>query len=124
MLKKSVKAAFAGCVAVLAATAALAQSQSTGQPVAVLELFTSQGCSSCPPADKLLWDLSERSDVIVLSEHVDYWDYIGWKDTFATAFNTHRQRAYAAGRAEGQVFTPQNGGERPRRCAGLRQKSH
>jgi len=84
-----------------------AHAQTSGQPVTVLELFTSQGCSSCPPADKLLWELSERSDVIVLSEHVDYWDYIGWKDTFASHFFTHRQKAYAGSRADGRIYTPQ-----------------
>ena len=77
--------------AVMALTApALADS-----PV-VVELFTSQGCSSCPPADKMLHALAERDDVIALALHVDYWDYIGWKDLFAQAKFTQRQRKYAA----------------------------
>jgi hypothetical protein len=76
-------------------------------PKAVVELFTSQGCSSCPPADALLAELAEREDVIALSLHVDYWDYLGWKDTFGQAENTARQYAYAKVRDDGRVYTPQ-----------------
>src|ERR1700759_2568210 len=60
-----------------------------------VELFTSQGCSSCPPADAQLGKLRERPDIVALSFHVDYWDYIGWKDPFAGRVMTDRQRAYA-----------------------------
>jgi hypothetical protein len=74
---------------------------------AVIELFTSQGCSACPPADALLQTYSERPDVVALSLPVDYWDYLGWKDTFASAKNTERQRSYAKGRGDGAVYTPQ-----------------
>jgi len=74
---------------------------------AVVELFTSQGCSSCPPADAKLEALASRPDVVALSYHVDYWDYLGWKDTLGTSGATQRQRAYAAARGERQVFTPQ-----------------
>ena len=74
---------------------------------AVLELFTSQGCSSCPPADKLLKKYTERKDVIALSLPIDYWDYIGWKDTFASPKNTQRQRAYASTVTDGPIYTPQ-----------------
>ncbi len=74
---------------------------------AVLELFTSQGCSSCPPADKLVQSLSERPNVIALSLPVTYWDYLGWQDTLARPENTKRQRDYAAIRGDGQVYTPQ-----------------
>ncbi|HEX2256673.1 MAG TPA: DUF1223 domain-containing protein [Afifellaceae bacterium] len=82
-------------------------------PKAVVELFTSQGCSSCPPADAFLTELAERDDVIALSLHVDYWDYLGWKDTFGLAENTARQYAYGKARDDGKVYTPQmvvNGG--------------
>lgn len=74
---------------------------------AVVELFTSQGCSSCPPADELLGELAKRQDVIALSLPVDYWDYLGWRDTLANHDFTERQRAYAAARGDGQVYTPQ-----------------
>ena len=73
----------------------------------VLELFTSQGCSSCPPADALLSELSEREGVIALALHVDYWDYLGWKDSFGKAEHTNRQRAYAKSMHKRSVFTPQ-----------------
>ena len=61
----------------------------------VIELYTSQGCSSCPPADAMLHDLAKRDDVIALAMHVDYCDYIGWKDVFGRPENTARQHAYA-----------------------------
>lgn len=73
----------------------------------VIELFTSQGCSSCPPADVLLKQYAKRPDIIALSMPVDYWDYLGWKDTLASPSNTLRQRAYATKRGDGEVYTPQ-----------------
>lgn len=73
----------------------------------VVELFTSQGCSSCPAADAMLGELSGRSDVIALSLHVDYWDWIGWADTFADPAFTARQKAYAAAAGTKMIFTPQ-----------------
>ena len=75
----------------------------------VVELFTSQGCSSCPPADKMLGQLANREDIIALALHVDYWDYIGWKDEFASPAFTERQRAYARAPASPSrsIFTPQ-----------------
>ncbi|EYD77062.1 hypothetical protein that often co-occurs with aconitase [Rubellimicrobium mesophilum DSM 19309] len=73
----------------------------------VVELFTSQGCSSCPPADSMLGDLSKMDNVIALALHVDYWDYIGWPDTFASANHTARQEAYARAAGERMVYTPQ-----------------
>ena len=78
-----------------------------GEPRAVIELFTSQGCSSCPPADKLLAEYAKDSSVIALSLPVDYWDYLGWKDTLASSGHTNRQRAYAKVRGDRQVYTPQ-----------------
>ena len=78
-----------------------------GPPV-VLELFTSQGCSSCPSADAFLGEMAEtRDDVIALSFHVDYWDYIGWEDPFATAETTARQKTYADTLGISYVYTPQ-----------------
>ncbi len=73
----------------------------------VVELFTSQGCALCPPADALLGELTRRADLLALSFNVNYWDYIGWKDTFARAANTTRQRAYAKRFGLRYVYTPQ-----------------
>jgi hypothetical protein len=73
----------------------------------VVELFTSQGCSSCPPADALLDQLSHRDGVLALGYHVDYWDNLGWKDPFSSPEATALQRAYAARFDHGQQFTPQ-----------------
>ncbi|WP_375552058.1 MULTISPECIES: DUF1223 domain-containing protein [Rhodophyticola] len=73
----------------------------------VVELFTSQGCSSCPPADALLGELAQREDILALSLHVDYWDYIGWADTFATPEYTARQHGYGHAAGSTVVYTPQ-----------------
>jgi hypothetical protein len=78
-----------------------------GEPKALLELFTSQGCSSCPPADKLVGDLAGDPSLVVLSLPIDYWDYLGWKDTLASSGDSARQRAYAHVRGDRQVYTPQ-----------------
>jgi hypothetical protein len=77
------------------------------RPAVVVELYTSQGCSSCPPADALLEKLAQRDDVIALGLHVDYWDYIGWKDVFADHRFTLRQRGYAQAGQRRTVYTPQ-----------------
>lgn len=85
------------------ATLGMARAES---PV-VVELFTSQGCSSCPPADKILGEIAQRDDVIALALHVDYWDYIGWKDEFARPEHTDRQRAYSRAAGKRSIYTPQ-----------------
>ncbi len=77
------------------------------RPLTVVELFTSQGCSSCPPADAFLGELAGRDDVLALSFHVDYWDYIGWKDPFASADHTRGQRDYSRKLGLRYVYTPQ-----------------
>lgn len=77
------------------------------RPLAVLELFTSQGCTSCPPADAILAELAQSGDVVALAYHVDYWDYLGWQDTLATADNTARQYEYSNAFGSRSVYTPQ-----------------
>lgn len=99
------EAAAAGLLAVLACVAGPAGA--ADQRPVVVELFTSQGCSSCPPADAFLADLAKRDDVIALGFHVDYWDYIGWKDPFASSAYTGRQRAYARRLGLSTIYTPQ-----------------
>jgi hypothetical protein len=76
-------------------------------PRAVIELFTSQGCSSCPPADKILGELAKDPSVIALSMPIDYWDYLGWKDTLADSRFSARQKAYSQVRGDREVYTPQ-----------------
>ena len=94
--------AVAGAIVVATmATRALAD------PRAVVELFTSQGCSSCPAADKVLGDLSHDPSLIALSLPIDYWDYLGWKDTLADTRFSARQRAYSHMRGDREVYTPQ-----------------
>jgi hypothetical protein len=77
------------------------------EPRAVVELFTSQGCSSCPPADKVIGELAKDPSVIALSLPIDYWDYLGWKDTLADARFSARQKAYSLARGDRDVYTPQ-----------------
>jgi hypothetical protein len=76
-------------------------------PRAVVELFTSQGCSSCPPADKIIGELAKDPSVIALSLPIDYWDYLGWKDTLADSRFSARQHAYSQMRGDRDVYTPQ-----------------
>ena len=83
-----------------------AASASSGQKV-VVELFTSQGCSSCPPADKYLGELAKHDDVVALSFHVDYWNYIGWRDPYSDPKWTKRQQAYGKNLRKRYVYTPQ-----------------
>lgn len=95
--------------AVLAAGLGLgAPALAEDRPLVVVELFTSQGCSSCPPADAMLGELArERPDVLPLALHVDYWDYIGWADKFARPEHTDRQKAYAHAAGMRSIYTPQ-----------------
>ncbi|MEM7747916.1 MAG: DUF1223 domain-containing protein [Pseudomonadota bacterium] len=86
----------------------LASAQQAQHPApTLLELYTSQGCSSCPPADKLIQSYAKRRDIVALSFNVDYWDYLGWKDTLARREYSKRQRTYAMKRGDGEVYTPQ-----------------
>lgn len=78
-----------------------------GSPRGVVELFTSQGCASCPPADETLKHLVEQGDVVALSYHVDYWNYLGWTDTLSSKENTERQYGYAHSMGRSGVYTPQ-----------------
>lgn len=94
-------------VLALAVSSPAAAGEMRGQPKAVLELFTSQGCSSCPEADALLERMSQSPDYIALAYHVDYWDYIGWPDTFGAAANSDLQRDYAESWGSSRIFTPQ-----------------
>jgi len=100
----------------IVAVPAFAQTEATTDPATglpkvpirgVVELFTSQGCSSCPPADALLKTLSEDPSIVALTLPVDYWDYLGWKDTFASPRNSERQKNYAKVRGDGAIYTPQ-----------------
>jgi hypothetical protein len=92
---------------VVAIFAALHAARAAEPVRGVVELFTSQGCSSCPPADRYVAELAKDPSLVVLSWPVDYWDYIGWKDTFASPAFTARQRGYAASWQSGEVYTPQ-----------------
>jgi len=85
----------------------MADSATTGAQRAVVELFTSQGCSSCPPADAVAGRLRTVPELLVLSFHVNYWDGLGWRDPFASQASTDRQNAYARSLGEHSVFTPQ-----------------
>lgn len=84
-----------------------AQQTQAQSNMVVVELYTSQGCSSCPPADALLDKITERDDVIPLALHVDYWDYIGWKDNFGSPEYSARQKSYARYNGHRTVYTPQ-----------------
>lgn len=96
------------CLLLASIVMALATGPVSARPAtAVVELFTSQGCSSCPPADELLAEYAKRDDVLAISMPVDYWDYLGWSDTLASPANTQRQRDYAASRGDRMVYTPQ-----------------
>lgn len=110
VLAPLVLTAFAAALALASASRAqeVSLDVQTAKPIkGVIELFTSQGCSSCPPADALLKTLSDDPSIIALSLPVDYWNYLGWKDTFGSPRNSERQRNYARNRGDGEIFTPQ-----------------
>ena len=101
MALRRLSAALLPLLALLATPALAAESK------AVVELFTSQGCSSCPAADRVLGELAKEGQVIALTVPVDYWDYLGWKDTLAQHAHSVRQRGYATLRGDRQIYTPQ-----------------
>lgn len=94
-------------VALALSLAASSPAAADGSITGVIELFTSQGCSSCPPADALIEDLAQNESLAVLSLPVDYWDRLGWKDTYGSPAHSARQRAYATTRNDRSVYTPQ-----------------
>ena len=102
-----VRLSLAYAAVVACASAAIVEPAISGETRAVLELFTSQGCSSCPPADKLLGELSADPSIVSISLPIDYWDYLGWKDTLADPRHSARQRAYSGVRGDREVYTPQ-----------------
>lgn len=95
-----------GLLAVSALMYCATHAQAQSRP-AVVELFTSEGCSSCPPAEAYIGELAQHKDVLALAFHVDYWDNLGWKDPFSLRLSTDRQYGYAAARSRPSVYTPQ-----------------
>jgi hypothetical protein len=94
-------------VLALSMLAGLSRAGEVQKPLGVVELFTSQGCSSCPAADAFFAELASKGEVIALAYHVNYWDYLGWKDTLGTAENTERQYDYMRAFGARSVYTPQ-----------------
>jgi hypothetical protein len=95
-------------VAVVACSSvAIPLSPAHTDPLAVIELFTSQGCSSCPPADKLIGEFASDPSLVSISLPIDYWDYLGWKDTLADPRHTARQKGYSKVRGDREIYTPQ-----------------
>jgi len=105
MMTQSLISRWSGTLGVCAIVAIIRPAHA--EPRAVVELFTSQGCSSCPPADKIIGELAKDPSVIALSMPIDYWDYLGWKDTLADARFSARQKAYSRARGDRDVYTPQ-----------------
>src|SRR5262245_26742443 len=102
----STRVRLASALAAAGMALTFAGAPAAADPVLV-ELFTSQGCSSCPPADLYLGELAQRTDVVALAFHVDYWDYIGWRDKFAKPEYTKRQKDYVDALEVRMVYTPQ-----------------
>jgi hypothetical protein len=97
-------ALFVACLSAYAGTGLAAE---TEKPLGVVELFTSQGCNSCPPADQLFTELAGEDEIVALAYHVDYWDYLGWRDTLSRKENTERQYDYMRAFGARSVYTPQ-----------------
>lgn len=100
-------AALLMCLLLASGPVAAAEQRPASKPRAVVELFTSQGCSSCVAADAYFAKLAERPDVVAISLHVDYWDYLGWQDTMGDPEHSERQRAYAEVHGTRRIYTPQ-----------------
>lgn len=100
-------AALMAALALFAVLGGPASAGERGRPPTVVELFTSQGCNSCPPADALLGELAKQPDLVALTYNVHYWDYLGWRDTLGSSHNTERQQDYAARLGRRGVYTPQ-----------------
>ncbi len=94
-------------VVAVCASVAVPLAVAHADPRAVIELFTSQGCSSCPPADKLIGEFAADPSLVSISLPIDYWDYLGWKDTLADPHHTARQKGYSKVRGDREVYTPQ-----------------
>lgn len=107
MIARPLHGAVLGIVTLLALAQPSIAESTRMRPKAVVELFTSQGCAQCPPADALLTGLAEEGDVVALAYHVDYWDYVGWEDTFGSPEFSDRQRAYAKSWGSSRIYTPQ-----------------
>ena len=107
MKRRRVAFATAVVASSMLASTMLPPATASAETRGVVELFTSQGCSSCPPADKLAGELAHDPSLIVMSLAIDYWDYLGWKDTLALPGHTNRQRAYSRVRGDREVYTPQ-----------------
>lgn len=107
VFRKFSRSIIAACTTVAVFAATPCGAAEIIRPTGVVELFTSQGCSSCPPADRVLAELAKDNKTLTLAWHVDYWDYIGWKDSFARPEYTRRQKEYAVSMGESGVYTPQ-----------------
>lgn len=106
-MRQAAVTAFLAALALAVMPAAFSADKGQARPKGVVELFTSQSCSSCPPADKVLGDLIARGDVIALAYHVDYWNYLGWRDPLSAKKFTARQYGYAKSFGKESVYTPQ-----------------